>query len=145
MSLMSMMGISGSAMTAERQRAEVIATNLANTETTRTPGGTPFQRKQVVFASDSQADAQGMSFLSALDRAGEGVKIADVVEDQSAVIRRYQPWHPDADKEGYVSYPDIDPAEEMADLMSSTRAYQLNATAVQAAKTMIAQALEIGS
>lgn len=102
MSLMGMMNISGSAMTAERQRAEVIATNLANADSTRNPDGTLFRRKQVVFASSPEEGGEGGSFQAAMGRMsqGEGVKIAEVVEDQSPAIRRYQPWHPDADKDG---------------------------------------------
>jgi len=126
--------ISSSALTAERYRAEVAAANLANVETTRTASGGPYRRQQVVFrAALAGADAAGAS----------AVEVGEVVADPSPPVRRYEPSHPDADKEGYVAYPAINPVAEMADLMGAMRAYQLNASAVQAGKQMIVQALEL--
>jgi flagellar basal-body rod protein FlgC len=126
--------ISSSALTAERYRAEVAATNLANVETTRTAGGGPYRRQQVVFRAA----------LADNDDEGSGtVEVAEVAADPTPPQRRYEPGHPDADKDGYVSYPAVNPVTEMADLMGAVRAYQLNASAITASKQMIAQALDL--
>ncbi|HEY0309034.1 MAG TPA: flagellar basal body rod protein FlgC [Acidobacteriaceae bacterium] len=145
MGLFDMLAISGSALAAERQRSEVIAANMANAETTHTQAGGPFHRREVVFSS-----AKSSSFHLALaSTAGSGglpagsVQISDVVDDPAAPVMRYQPGHPDADKDGYVAYPAINPAMEMVDLMGSVRAYQLNASAVNATKQMIQQTIDI--
>jgi flagellar basal-body rod protein FlgC len=164
MNLFGLMETSGSAMQAERMRAEVVAANMANAETTRTQSGGPYRRQQVVFAAnpaateggggflESLAGASGMSAspmaLPAFGRTGAqqpagGVHIAAVVEDSAPPLKRYDPGHPDAGPDGYVSYPDINPLTEMVDLMGATRAYGLNGSAVQAEKTMIAAALDI--
>ena len=158
MNLFGLMETSGEAMQAERMRAEVVAANMANAETTKTAGGGPYRRQHVVFA----ADRGDSSFLDSMNEAGStsqgglpglslpvasatapGVHIAQVLEDQSPPLKRYDPGHPDADAEGYVSYPDINPLTEMVDLMGATRAYGLNGSAVQAEKGMITSALEI--
>lgn len=158
MNLFGVMETSGSAMQAERMRAEVVAANMANAETTRTEAGGPYHRQQVVFAANQAA---GGGFLDALTQAGtpqivpalslpgsvavpNGVHIAGVVQDPSPPLKRYDPGHPDAGADGYVSYPDINPLTEMVDLMGATRAYGLNGSAVQAEKLMITSALEIG-
>ena len=148
MSVFGALNISASALTAERQRSEVAVTNLANMDTTRTAGGTgPYRRHEVVLE-----DMRGRSFQSLLgdghaapSRAAQsqGVRISRVVEDTSAPIRRYEPGHPDADKDGFVSYPAINPAQEMVDLMGSVRAYQLNASAVSASKQIIQQSIDL--
>jgi flagellar basal-body rod protein FlgC len=166
MNLFGVLGVSGSALTAERVRAEVTASNMANAETTRTPDGKLFQRQHVVFqsiGSSSSDDATigtlggsfANSFASQLNgprmnntlASGTpdegGVEIAGFVTDNSPGLRRYDPGHPDADKDGYVTYPDIDPLTEMVDLMGATRAYGLNVSAVQATKTMIGASLDI--
>lgn len=150
MNLFGVLGISGSALTAERIRAEVTASNMANADTTRTADGGPYHRQHVVFRSGGEAPASGaiLSFGQHLLRQGEmnapgGVEIAAVVQDQGAPLRRYDPQHPDADKDGYVSFPDINPLTEMVDLMGATRAYGLNSSAIQATKTMISASLEI--
>ena len=168
MNLFGVMETSGEAMQAERMRAEVVAANMANAETTRTASGGPYHRQHVVFAADrgdagflnsmaaaSSADS-GTGLSSSLDRAAlptlslpgmgtaaPGVHIVQVVEDTSAPLKRYDPGHPDAGPDGYVSYPDINPLTEMVDLMGATRAYGLNSSAVQAEKGMISSALEI--
>jgi flagellar basal-body rod protein FlgC len=166
MNLFGLLGVSGSALTAERVRAEITASNMANAETTRTADGKLFQRQHVVFQSIGPASNDvttggmlGGSFAntlqSQLSGAGShgvspaitpdqgGVEIADVVTDHSQGLRRYDPGHPDADKDGYVTYPDIDPLTEMVDLMGATRAYGLNVSAVQATKTMIGASLDL--
>lgn len=154
MNLFGMMDASGEAMQAERVRAEVVAANMANAETTRTATGGAYRRQNVVFAADngdanfldSMSSASGSLFSSASTDSvavAPGVHIAGVVEDPSPPLRRYDPGHPDAGPDGYVEYPDINPITEMVDLMGATRAYGLNGSAVQAEKGMIASALEI--
>ncbi len=148
MNLFGVMDVSGSALAAERLRAEVVASNMANANTTRTPQGGPYRRQEVVF--ESEASDQG-AFSNHLFARGSsdgtanigGVKIAAVVSDNSPGQRRYDPGNPDADKNGYVTYPDINPLTEMVDLMSATRAYDLNSSAVQATKNMINDSIDI--
>ncbi|HEY0759286.1 MAG TPA: flagellar basal body rod protein FlgC [Acidisarcina sp.] len=145
MGLFDMLQISGSALSAERQRAEVVAANLANAETTHTDAGGPFRRREVVFHAQTQPRF-GMLLASTAglhSRPQGGVNVSEVVDDPTPAVRRYQPGHPDADKEGYVSYPAINPLLEMVDLMGSVRAYQMNASAVSAAKGMIQQSIDI--
>ena len=140
-----MLSLSGSALSAERQRSEVIAANMANAETTHTDGGGPFKRKEVVFSSTSNASFH-LAFASAGGHSGRtagSVRVSKVVDDASPPVMRYEPGHPDADKDGFVAYPAINPVQEMVDLMGSTRAYQLNASAVSAAKQMIQQSIDI--
>jgi len=154
MNLFGMMDASGEAMQAERMRAEVVAANMANAETTRTAAGGPYHRQHVVFAAD-QGDPQFLDTMNAaagssppaLNLTGTavapGVHIAQVIQDPAPPLKRYDPGHPDAGPDGYVSYPDINPLTEMVDLMGATRAYGLNGSAVQAEKTMIVAALDI--
>lgn len=152
MNLFGLIETSGSAMQAERVRAEIVAANMANAETTRTETGGPYKRQHVVFA----ANAPDGEFAQSLASAGQaiqatnnaeppgGVHIAQVFEDNEAPLKRYDPGHPDAGPDGYVAYPDINPVTEMVDLMGATRAYGLNSSAVQAEKGMITSALDIG-
>ncbi len=168
MNLFGVLETSGSAMQAERMRAEVVAANMANAETTRTATGGPYRRQEIIFAANrgdpgfldsisaATASVPGAALTGTLARSAlptlslpglpttaPGVHIAQVVEDPSAPLKRYDPGHPDAGPDGYVSYPDINPLTEMVDLMGATRAYGLNSSAVQAEKGMIASALEI--
>ncbi|HEV2398293.1 MAG TPA: flagellar basal body rod protein FlgC [Candidatus Sulfotelmatobacter sp.] len=142
MNLFGMLEVSGSALTAERWRAEVVSANMANAETTRTPMGGAYRRQLVVFRGHPVP-----RFPLMLARLGqsttEGVQVERVVADATPMPRRYEPGHPDADAEGYVTYPNVNPVMEMTDLLSAARAYQLNASAVQAAKNMIQQSLQI--
>ena len=145
MGLFDMLNVSASALSAERQRAEVTTANLANAETTHTDGGGPFVRKQVVFST-----TQGSAFRNVFHHAGRfaetvpgTVRLSEVVEDPTPPVRRYEPGNPDADTDGYVSYPAINPVTEMVDLMGAARAYQLNASAVSAAKQMIQESIDI--
>lgn len=144
MNLFGMLEVSGSAMSAERWRAEVVSANMANAETTRTPQGGAYRRQLVVFRGRPMPRFPLM--LASLHSNGtqqEGVRVDRVVSDTSPLPRRYEPGHPDADPAGYVTYPNVNPVMEMTDLLSAVRAYQLNASAVQAAKNMIQQSLQI--
>lgn len=136
------LNISGSALAAERRRAEVIAANLANAETTRTDAGGPFHRREVVFQSASPFRML-LANSSSFSQPGGTVRITDVRDDPSDPILRYEPGHPDANKDGYVAYPNINPAKEMVDLMGAVRSYQLNASAIAASKQMIQQSISI--
>jgi flagellar basal-body rod protein FlgC len=145
MNLFDSLAISGSALSAERQRSEVIAANMANAETTHTEAGGPYRRQEVVFESPGAS-----TFRFALASTGTSggtpagsVQITKVVDDPAPPVMRYEPGHPDANKDGYVAYPAINPVMEMVDLMGSVRAYQLNASAVTAAKQMIQQTIDI--
>jgi flagellar basal-body rod protein FlgC len=148
MNLFGVMDISGSALKAERVRAEVVASNMANSETTRTADGGPYRRHHVVFSA-ADSDGFGASLLGQIGTAtaskstAGGVDVTGVIEDQGAPLMRFDPQHPDAGADGYVAYPDINPLTEMVDLMGATRSYGLNASAVQAEKGMVANSLEI--
>jgi len=144
MNLLGVLDISGSALTAERIRAEVIAVNMANAETTKTPEGGPYRRREVVFMAEP-SNTVG-TFRSIMQSSGipGGVSVSAVVDSSGDPMKRYDPHHPDADKDGYVSYPDINPLTEMVDLMDASRAYTMNVSAVQAEKSMITSSLEIG-
>jgi flagellar basal-body rod protein FlgC len=141
MSLFGTLSVSASGMDAQRARAEVLAENLANAETTRTPQGGPYRRKDVVFASTSVASPFASEFQSALD--GQGVKVSNISVDQRDPEKRYVPGHPDADKDGYVAFPRINPAEDMVDLMDASRGYQANVAAISAVKDMIQRSLDL--
>jgi flagellar basal-body rod protein FlgC len=143
MNLFGMLEVSGSALGAERWRAEVVAANMANAETTRSAQGGAYRRQMLVFRA--QPMPRFPLLLAGLRRAAPdgGVRVERVVADMSPLPRRYEPGHPDADDAGYVTYPNVNPVMEMADLLSAVRAYQLNAAAVQAAKSMIQQSLQI--
>lgn len=139
MNLFGMLEVSGSALVAERHRAEVVTSNMANAETTRTAEGGPYQRQLVVFRAQPM---QPFALAGFGDRA-TGVQISQVVGDAKPAIARYEPGHPDADEKGYVHYPAIDPVEETADLLGAVRAYELNASAVQSTKAMIQQSVDL--
>ena len=145
MGVFDMLNISASALSAERQRAEVTAANLANAETTHTDTGGPYTRKEVVFSA-----AAGSQFHTVFNRLGRfpqvptgSVQLTQVVDDTTPPLQRYEPGNPDANANGYVDYPAINPATEMVDLMGAVRAYQLNASAVNAAKQMIQESIDI--
>jgi flagellar basal-body rod protein FlgC len=140
-SLFGAISVSASGMAAQRQRAELLVENLANAETTRTPEGGPYRRKDAVFAS---APAESpFSSLFAAGIAPEGVSVDGVVVDQRDPERRYLPGHPDADRDGYVAFPRVNPAEDMIDLMGASRSYQANVAAVTAVKDMIQRSLDL--
>ena len=135
---------SASGLTAQRIRMNLISSNLANIHTTRTPQGGAYKRKEAVFA----AQPVGKSFKNILEskKTAESieVKVVDIIEDPSAPLKKYDPHHPDADEQGYVSMPNINIMEEMVDMISATRSYEANITAIKATKSMALKALEIG-
>jgi len=132
--------VAASALSAERTRIEVAVSNLANAESTRGADGKPYRRRDVVLATDSV-----QSFDSALGAASAtGVKVAGIVEDTAPARRRYDPSHPDADKEGFVELPNINPAEEMVDMVGASRAYQANLTAINLIRDLVSRSLELG-
>lgn len=159
MNLFGVMDVSASALKAERVRAEVVAANMANAETTRTADGGPYQRHHVVFEAEgagsfknSLVNHLGGAGLGSMRLGGSvtadtsvdgGVAVTGVISDASAPLRRYDPQHPDAGADGYVSYPDINPLTEMVDLMGAQRSYGANASAIQAEKNMVASSLDI--
>lgn len=146
MNLFGMLEVSGSAMTAERQRAQVVTGNMANAQSTRTVQGGPYRRQLVVLRAQRQAAFPAMMSLAANGGrfgAADGVRVSQVIADSRPPVLRYEPGHPDADSKGYVAYPAVDPVEEMTDLLGAVRAYELNASAIAAAKGMIQQSLEI--
>jgi flagellar basal-body rod protein FlgC len=129
-------------MAAQRTRAEMMVENMANAETTRTPEGGPYKRKDVVFASDLQSSPFSSVFQNQL---AEGVRVAEIVQDDQAPDMRYIPGHPDADANGYVAFPRTNPTEEMVNLMSASRSYDANVAAISAVKDMISRSINIMS
>jgi flagellar basal-body rod protein FlgC len=130
---------SASGLNAERARIEVAVSNLANAESTRSADGGPYRRRDVVLSSDAVSPFAG----SLQTAVATGVKVAAVVEDRAEFRRRYQPSHPDADAEGFVALPNVEPAEEMVDMLSAARAYQANLTAINLVRDMVQRALEL--
>ena len=144
MDFFSSMDISASALTAERTRMNLISSNLANANSTRSAEGGPYKRKDALFTPGS-ANAAG-SFGAALGKATQarGVQVTQIVEDQNPPRLQYEPNHPDADASGYVAYPNVNVVEEMADMISASRSYEANVTAAQAAKSMALKTLDLG-
>ena len=142
MSLFSAISVGASGMAAQRARAEVLVENLANAETTRTPEGGPYKRKDVVFESSS-VDSPFSSVFTQQLQATNGVAVAGVVTDTRDPERRYMPGHPDADQDGYVAFPRVNPAEDMVDLIGANRSYQANVSAMSAVKDMIQKSIDL--
>jgi flagellar basal-body rod protein FlgC len=122
----------------------LISSNLANANATRTPEGGPYKRKDAVFAATPLENSFSRTLDGATTRQVRKVDVTDIVEDQNAPRLQYDPGHPDADPQGYVAMPNVNVVEEMADMIAATRAYEANVTAVQAAKSMAMKTLEIG-
>ena len=148
MGMFDALDVAGSGLSAERLRMDVTAENLANANTTRTAAGGPYRRKVVVL----EQQAGGSSFQSALASQmngggssvkGTGVQVAGIAEDTTPNRKVYDPGHPDADAQGYVSMPNVDSVSEMVDLISASRAYEANVTAMQSAKTLFTKTLDL--
>lgn len=134
------MAVSSSALAAERTRIEAAISNLANAESTRGPDGGPYRRREVVLAADPVN-----SFDAAMGRASAvGVRVAGIVEDDAPFQQRYQPSHPDANEAGFVSLPNVNPSEEVVDMMSAARSYQANLAAIGLVRDLVRQSLELG-
>jgi flagellar basal-body rod protein FlgC len=140
MSLFGSLQVSASGMAAQRLRSEILVENMANAETTRTPEGGPYRRKDVVFVTDRQVSPFSAAFQNEI---ATGVRVADIVVDDRPPEMRYMPGHPDADANGYVAFPRMNPAEEMVDLMNAARSYQGNVAAMSAVKDMINRSIDI--
>ncbi|MCD6460346.1 flagellar basal body rod protein FlgC [bacterium] len=132
------MDISASGLSAERARMNVISNNLANANTTHGPGGKPFIRKMVVFR-EILSDAVDEDNIT-----GNGVEVMDIVDSKEPLRKIFDPSHPDADENGMVAYPNVNPVEEMVDIITASRAYEANIAAFNAAKAMANKALELG-
>jgi flagellar basal-body rod protein FlgC len=130
MSLFSSLEVSASGMAAQRLRVELLVQNIANSETTRTPEGGPYRRRDAVFVSEP--------FREAL-----GVAVAEITQEEGEPERRYVPGHPDADAEGYVAFPRLNPIEDMVDLTAAVRSYQANLAAMGAVKDMIQRSVDL--
>lgn len=150
MSLFNVFRIASEGMTAQQQRLETASANLANAETTRTAEGGPYQRRDVVFSSTTEAAASFSSFGSAFDSVwsqetpAPGVKAATLISQAQNGIRRYEPGHPDADQNGYVTMPDVNSLEETINMMSAARSFEANSTAFSTAKEMVRASLKLG-
>jgi flagellar basal-body rod protein FlgC len=150
MSLFGAFDISASGLSAERMRMDVTAENLANAQTTRGPNGGPYRRKEVVLQTVSSdgfqtALASAVGNVPGTRRSQEsgGVQVSGIAEDRGAPRMVYDPGHPDANGEGYVAMPNVNPVTEMVDLISASRAYEANVTAMQTAKTMFSKTFEL--
>lgn len=140
---------SASGLTAQRLRLDVIAGNIANVDSTRTPEGGPFKRQLLVFASKNEFDARKFPFLpmkikTEMTKPGEGVRVTEIMKDPSPPRLKFDPSHPDANNQGYVAYPNIDIVKEMVDMISASRAYEANIQAMNSAKNMAMKSLSIG-
>lgn len=144
MSIFNSINISTSALTAEKTRIDIIAKNMANVNTTRSTGGMPYRRQMAVFEENKDRSFANQLKNSMTKFNGKGVKISKIVEDDAPFKLVYEPGHPDADENGYVKMPNVDIMKEMVDLISAQRSYDANITAINASKSMLSKALEIG-
>jgi len=128
-------------MAAQRTRVELLTENLANAETTRTPDGGPYRRKDAVFSSQPVAGSFADAFQTMV--GDTGVAVSDITIDQTEPERHYMPGHPDADKDGYVAFPHVNPAEEMVDIVDASRSFQANVSAIAAVKDMIQHSIDL--
>ncbi|NHZ45793.1 flagellar basal body rod protein FlgC [Nitratidesulfovibrio liaohensis] len=143
MDFMTAIDIGASALNAERTNMNIISMNLANVKTTRTEQGGPYRRKTTIMAAQDIDDPFSKHMKGALDRELKGVRVMHVATDSRPLKRVYEPGHPDADKDGFVAYPDINVVEEMASLMTAQRGYEANVTTIDTVKAMYTKALEI--
>ena len=145
MSLFGAIDISGSGLSAERLRMDVTAENLANAQSTRGADGQPYRRKEVVLRQSGGGSFEGAlsTAMGSGNAAGQGVEVVAIAEDQTPNRQVYDPGHPDANAEGYVSMPNVDPVTEMVDLIAASRAYEANVTAMQTAKSMFTKTLDL--
>ena len=152
MGLFDAIDVAGSGLSAERLRMDVTAENLANAETTRTANGQPYRRKEVILQEAPNGATFGSRLASAMNpvaaaasssSTGGGVKVAGIAADPTPFRLKYDPGNPDANAQGYVRMPNVDSVTEMVDLISASRGYEANVTAIQTAKQMFSQTLNI--
>ncbi len=143
MSAFTGMNISASGMTAQRLRMDIISQNIANVSTTRSENGQPYRRKVVTFSEKDATPFQEI-FMRTAGVVGAGVKATKITTDDSPMRKVFDPSHPDADEQGYVSYPNVNTVQEMTDLIDATRSYEANVTAFNATKSMALKGLEVG-
>lgn len=144
MSVMGGMNVSASGMTAQRLRLDIISQNIANVNTTRDENGNVYRRKTVVF-EEKDMSSFGNILQYTAGTTGDGVKVTEIAEDTENEMRKvYDPSHPDADEDGYVTYPNVNTVQEMTDMIDATRAYEANVTAFNATKNMALKGLEVG-
>ena len=144
MDILSGMRVSASGMAAQQMRMNTINSNIANVNTTRTPEGGPYRRKDVVLESIPDAKSFGEILTNQPQKDVARVQVTDVLVDRKAPLMKYEPDHPDANEDGYVAYPNINLMEEMANMISAQRSYEANVTALNSAASMAQKALEIG-
>jgi len=144
MGLFNSINVSATGLTAERLRMDIISENIANAETTRTASGGPYRRKIPIYKELQTNDFESV-FSNALNsNSGEGVEVVGVKDDMAPFIKKYDPNHPDANEEGYVLLPNVNIVTEMINMVSASKAYEANVTAVNSTKSMMMKALEIG-
>ena len=145
MSFLKSLNISGSALTAQKFRMDIISQNIANAKTTRTENGEPYRRRITILSEKTDKQDFKSSLSAAMeDNSPQGVVVSQIVEDQSDFVAEYSPEHPHADENGYVMLPNVNTVQEMIDMMSASRAYEANITAFNATKSMAQNALDIG-
>ena len=146
MSLSSVFNIAGTGMSAQSTRLNTISSNIANAETVSSSIDQTYRARHPVFATVFESSLEGDrgSLFADQDQAGRGVQVTGIVEDQSSLMPRYEPNHPAADDKGYVYYPNVNVVEEMADMMSASRAFQTNVEMMNTAKQMMQRVLTLG-
>ena len=145
MSVIDAMNVSASGMTAQRLRMDIISQNIANVNTTRDENGNPYRRKVVVFEEKSPSPFSKILNSKTGTAAGNGVKVTEIATDTETPMNKvYDPSHPDADEDGYVTYPNVNTVTEMTNLIDASRAYEANITAFNATKSMALKGLEVG-
>lgn len=143
MGIFNSMDISASGMSAQRLRSDIITQNMANVSTTRGADGQPYRRKTVIMQEKESSGFRGILNKS-MQTYGSGVKVTEIVEDKSDFKQVYDPSHPDANSDGYVSYPNVDTITEMTNMIDASRAFEANVTAFNALKSMYLKGLELG-
>ncbi|MBI3555879.1 MAG: flagellar basal body rod protein FlgC [Deltaproteobacteria bacterium] len=144
MDFFSSMRISAAGMNAQQTRMNTISSNLANAETTETEEGGPYKRRDPIFKAQPDRESFGEILTGTMDEHAQGVQVTEIQEDTKPPRMVYNPKHPDANPQGYVAMPNVNPVEEMANMISASRSYEANVTALNAAKSMAMRALDIG-
>jgi len=143
MNFLDSLAISATGLSAQRLRMNLISSNMANVNTTRTETGEPYKRKDVIFKAAQQSSFQA-ELNEQLGEEGRGVKVAALIEDNKPFVQKYDPGHPEADQNGYIRLPNVNIVEEMVNMISASRSFEANATAVRTTKDLASVALEIG-